>query len=229
MRVPARGFAVLHSDNGPTPLHGSLENLSATGALVHLAAKPSGALPEDAIDLELRLPEGDGWVTARAVRVDRVSPRSPAFAGSLHLGPRAGWHLAVIFDRVPAAMRSAIECSIEHAVSAAERRAVLVIDDQAERRDSLIEQLARNGLTPLAPKTPLEAIELLNRPQLHISVCLLAPGFGVASSTDLAAIVSDSFPWVTTTLITDDLDITTARALAAWAATPVARIGAAIG
>lgn len=216
MRVPARGFAVLHSENGLAPLHGSLENLSETGALVHLSAKPSGALPEDALDLELRLPEGDGWVTARAVRVARI-------------GPRSGWHLAVIFDRVPIAMRAAIESSIEHAVSAAERRAVLVIDDQVERRDALIERLARGGLTPLAPRTPLEAIELLNRPQLHISVCLLAPGFGVASSTDLAAILSDSFPWVTTTLITDDLDITTTRALAAWAATPVARIGAAIG
>ncbi|MBA3394491.1 MAG: PilZ domain-containing protein [Deltaproteobacteria bacterium] len=221
MRVPARGFAVIrsetgHSETARAPLHGSLENLSETGALVHLSAKPTGSLPQDALDLELRLPEGDGWVTARAVRVERI-------------GPRAGWHLAVVFDRLPVMMRTAIESSIEHAVSAAERRAVVVIDDQVERRNSLIERLVHGGLTPLAPQTPLEAIELLSRSQLHISVCLLAPGFGVASSTDLAAILSESFPWVTTMQITDDLDITTARALAAWAATPVARISAAIG
>ncbi|MBA3452482.1 MAG: hypothetical protein H0T42_05225, partial [Deltaproteobacteria bacterium] len=53
-------------------------------------------------------------------------------------------------------------------------------------------------MTPLAPATPLDAIDLLTRAELHISVCLLAPGFGVGS-TDLATSLSDSFPWVTTT------------------------------
>ena len=43
-------------------------------------------------------------------------------------------------------------------------------------------------------------------------------------SNDLAAILSDSFPWVRTTEISDDLDATARRAIAAWDETPVARI-----
>ncbi|HLL24854.1 MAG TPA: hypothetical protein VK427_22125, partial [Kofleriaceae bacterium] len=77
------------------------------------------------------------------------------------------------------------------------------------------------------PRTPLEAIELLTRAQLHVSVCMLAPGFGVPS-TDLASILSDSFPWITTAEITDDLEETSSRALRLWASTPVARLGGAI-
>ena len=82
-------------------------------------------------------------------------------------------------------------------------------------------------MTGLAPRTPLEAIDLLTRAQLHVSVCLLAPGFGVPSG-DLAMMLSESFPWVTTTEITDDLASTMARVLTAWEQTPVARIGVAI-
>jgi len=213
LRVPVRGFAVLHAENGPGPLHGSLENLSQSGALVNVASKP----PDANLDLELRLSEGDGWVTARTVRVERANPNTH----------RGGWRIAVVFDRVEPAMRVAIDNAIHHALSAAKRRPILLIDDQLERRMLLIKHLAREGMTPLAPRTPLEAIELLTRSQLHVSVCLLAPGFGVAS-TELATILSESFPWVTSTEITDDLDDTVSRAIAAWAETPVARIGTAI-
>jgi len=215
LRVPVRGFAVLHAENGPGPLHGSLENLSQSGALVNFASRP----PTDNLELELRLDDGDGWVTARTVRVERVNQNTQ----------RGGWRIAVMFDRVEPAMRTAIDAAISHALSAARRRPILVIDDRAERRTNLIARLAREGMTPLAPKTPLEAIDLLTRSQLYVSVCMLAPGFGVESSRDLATILSDSFPWITTAEISDDIDDTTTRAVAAWAQTAVARLGVAIG
>lgn len=213
LRVPVRGFAVLHAENGPGPLHGSLENLSQSGALVNLTSRP----PTDNLELELRLDDGDGWVTAHTVRVERVNANTQ----------RGGWRLAVAFDRVEPAVRAAIDNAIGHALSAAKRRPILVIDDRAERRTSLIERLAREGMTPIAPRTPLDAIDVLARAQLHVSVCLLAPGFGVPS-TDLASILSESFPWVSTAEISDDIDDTVSRAIAAWAETPVARIGLAI-
>jgi PilZ domain len=214
LRVPVRGFAVLHAENGPGPLHGSLENLSQSGALVNVASKP----PEANLDLELRLSEGDGWVTARTVRIERANPATQ----------RGGWRIAVMFARVESQMRAAIDSAISHALSAAKRRPILVIDDHVDRRTSLITRLASEGMTPLAPKTPLEAIDLLTRSQLHVSVCMLAPGFGVATH-DLASILADSFPWVTTAEIDDDIDATTSRAVTAWGATPIARIGLAIG
>lgn len=209
LRVPARGTAVFHStgqgDYGP--LHGTLENLSRTGALVDVASRPH----DDALDLELKLVEGSGWVSAHIVRVEHAAK---------HV------RIAVAFDRVDSATGAAIDASIQAALSAARRRAILVIDDRTERRASLIARLSDRGMTPLAPRTPLEAIDLLTRAQLHVSVCLLAPGFGVAS-TDLAALLSDSFPWVTTAEISDDLDATAGRAIEAWSTTPVARIATA--
>ena len=206
MRVPVRGQVVLHGDSGLS--HGTLENLSQSGALVRFASAPD----EVALDLELRLVDGIGRVSARAVRVDRT----PTCAT-----------IAVVFDRVEPAMRESIDASITSALTAARRRPILVIDDQHGRRSKLIAALTSEGMTPLAPATPLEAIDLLTRAQLHVSVCLLAPGFGVPSN-DLATILSDSFPWVTTTEITDDLAGTMGRVIAAWEQTPVARISAAI-
>ncbi|HLL23212.1 MAG TPA: PilZ domain-containing protein, partial [Kofleriaceae bacterium] len=126
LRVPVRGFAVLHADQGP--LHGALENLSQTGALVNVAAKPLAS----AIELELRLSEGDGIISARTVRV------APAQT-------RGGYHVAVVFEHVDPATRLAIDTAIEHALSAAKRRPVLVIDDHVDRRMLLIQRLARAG------------------------------------------------------------------------------------
>jgi len=207
MRVPVRGHVVLHG--GLEPMHGTLENLSQSGALVSVAS-----LPRDAhVELELKLADGNGWVSARTVRVESA--------------PRSGVLLGVVFDRVDPATRASIDASITSALTAARRRPILVIDDQHVRRTELIAKLSKKGMTPLAPRTPLEAIDLLTRAQLHVSVCMLAPGFGV-TSTDIASMLTDSFPWVTTTEITDDLDTTMDRVIEAWAATPVARIGAAI-
>ncbi|MBX3158739.1 MAG: PilZ domain-containing protein [Deltaproteobacteria bacterium] len=210
MRVPVRGVAVF-TGGVHGPIHGVVENLSQTGALINFPTQFDGGSAD--FDIELRLAEGDGWVGARAVRREAAAKR---------------WRVAVAFERVDAAMREAIDASIHAALAAARRRPVLVIDDQHERRASLIERLSDRGMTPLAPRTPLEAIDLLTRAQLHVNVCLLAPGFGVPSH-DLAAVLSDSFPWVTTTMISDDLDATAHRAVAAWSETPVARLGAAIG
>jgi len=210
LRVPIRGVAVFHgplSDGGP--LHAILENLSQGGALVSLPSRPP-TLSRDVtpFEVELRLGDNTGWVTARPVRVEPAAKR---------------WRLAVEFDKVDDGMREAIEATIIGALSAARRRPILVIDDHHERRATLIDELANRGMTPLAPKTPLEAIDLLARSHLHVNVCLLAPGFGVPSN-DLAAFLSDSFPWVRTTEISDDLDATASRAIAAWDETPVARL-----
>jgi hypothetical protein len=121
-------------------------------------------------------------------------------------------------------MRLAIDAAITAALSAAKRRPILVIDDRGDRRSDLVSKLATRGMMPLAPKTPLEAIDLLTRTQLHVDVCLLAP-----YATDMHGVLADSFPWVTTAEISDDLDATVVRAIDAWAATDVARIATAIG
>src|SRR5213078_1117144 len=197
LRVPVRGVAVLYASGGP--LHGMIENLSQTGALISVASRRT----EEQLDMEIRLAEGSGWVVARVVRVEPHARQ---------------WRVAVAFDRVDQPLREAIEASIASARGAARRRPILVIDENTVRKNDLITRLSDQGMTPLAPKTPLEAIDLLTRSQLHVGVCLLAPGFGVPSH-DLRAVLNDSFPWVSVAEITDDLDATTHRAIKTWKTT----------
>jgi hypothetical protein len=206
LRVPVRGVAVFYAEEGA--MHGTIENLSSSGALVSVAGVPF----DESLDVELKLGDESGWVSARTVRIERTARR---------------WRIAVQFDRVDDQMRAAIEGAIDHALRAAQRRPILVIDDRPARRVNLATRLAARGMTPLAPRTPLEAIDLLTRTQLHVNVCLLAPSFG-QSVDELRALVSDSFPWVTTAEISDDVELTVDRALEAWSGTDVARIAAAI-
>jgi hypothetical protein len=206
---------VLHVGEGP--LHGSIENVSQTGALVSVAAEPSHrpeATPVEqrridrGLDIELRMADGSGgWCTGRTVRVEPQVKR---------------WRIAIAFDRVDSALRQSIDTSVLAALGAAARRPILVIDDNQTRRRQLIARLADRGMTPLAPRTPLEAIDLLATAQLHVGVCLLAPGFGVAAA-ELRAVLHDSFPWVDVADITDDVDATVELASDAWEQTPVAR------
>ena len=206
LRVPVRGVAVFYAEDGAT--HGTIENLSSSGALVSVAGVPS----EQALDVELKLGVDSGWVSARTVRVERTAKR---------------FRIAVAFENIDPAVAAAIDNAITAAIRAAQRRPILVIDDRIPRRHDLVTRLAARGMTPLAPRTPLEAIDLLTRTQLHVNVCLLAPSFG-QTTAELRAMVSDSFPWVSTAEISDDVEATVDRALEAWSGTDVARLSAAI-
>jgi hypothetical protein len=217
LRVPVRGVAVFYAEDGA--MHGTIENLSSTGALVTVAGIPF----DENLDVELKLGHDSGWISARTVRIERSARRSKSTKSEAS----RGWRIAVQFDRVDDQMRAAIEGAIDHALRAAHRRPILVLDDRPANRVNLATRLAARGMTPLAPRTPLEAIDLLTRTQLHVNVCLLAPSFG-QSIDELRTLVSDSFPWVTTAEISDDVELTVDRALEAWSGTDVARIATAI-
>ncbi len=206
LRVPVRGVAVFHADGGA--LHGTIENLSASGALVSLSGEHHGAPP----DVELKLGLDSGRVVARTVRVTRDLRRT---------------HIAIAFEQVDSNLRASIEAAVEGALRAAARRPVLVVDDRSTRRSDLVARLVARGMTPLAPRTPLEAIDLLARSHLHINVCLLAAGFG-HSADQLRALVAESFPWVTAADISDDVDATVERAADAWSSSAMARLATAI-
>jgi hypothetical protein len=207
-RMPVRGVAVFYGEDGA--ICGTIENLSKSGALVQVdRLSASDAM----LDVELKLGVDTGWVSARAVRISHPT--------------RGAWQIAVEFDQIDHALRAAIESAIASAVRAAKRRPILVIDDRASRRRDLVAKLSARGMSPLAPKTPLEAVDLLARPQLHVGVCLLASSFG-HTADELRALLAHSFPWVTIETIVDDLDDTVARAKQAWASTAVARLAGAL-
>lgn len=194
--MPVCGVAVFHA--GGRAIHGEIENLSSDGALVAVQNAPAKA------EIELKLGLESGWVQARTVRTEPT-------------------RVAVQFLRVDDSVRASIDIAIDGALRAAKRRRVLVIDERNAQRHDLVSRLVARGMTPLAPRTPLEAIDLLTRASLHVNVCLLAPSFG-QSSAQLRALVSDTFPWVSATEISDDLDDTVERAVAAWSSSPVAQL-----
>src|SRR4051794_39975987 len=102
MRVPVRGVAVFYGEEGG--MHGRIENLSESGALVSLA----GALASDGeVEIELKLGVDTGWVSARPVRVERGTRRL---------------HVAVEFAHLEESVRVAIETAIASALRAAQRR-----------------------------------------------------------------------------------------------------------
>jgi hypothetical protein len=206
LRVPVRGIAVFHAEDGA--VHGTIENLSSSGALVSVRGVPTDKLQQ----IELKLGGETGWVKARTVRVERTARRV---------------RIAVAFDRVDDQLRGVIDSAIEHALRAAKRRPILVIDELLARGKELATRLAARGMTPFVPRTPLEAIDLLTRTQLHVNVIVFAPSFG-HSGDELRALVSDSFPWVSTAEISDDLEATVDRALEAWSGTDGARLASAI-
>ncbi|HET9626193.1 MAG TPA: PilZ domain-containing protein [Kofleriaceae bacterium] len=207
LRVPVQGDAVLYTSGGP--LRGAIENLSHGGALVSVASRPL----EPALDLEIKLAGGGGWASARIVRVEPNSADATA----------RPWRVAVAFERADEALRGAIDGAIRAARGAARERPIFVIDENSDRKRDLIVRLSDRGMTPIAPRTPLEAIDLLTRSPLHSGVLLLAPGFGVPTR-DLRAALSDSFPWLSLAEITDDLEATTRQAISAWNTTPIAQI-----
>ncbi len=209
MRVPVRGVAVCSAQSGESgTVHATIANLSASGALF-LAR---GEIAESQLDVELKLGLDSGWLSARTVRVERLAS---------HI------RIAVVFERVEPRLRASIDAAIEGAIRAAERRPVLVVDDQSARRHDLVAQLAARGMTPLAPRTPLEAIDLLARSHLHINVALLAPSFG-QSSAELRALFAESFPWVTAHDISNDINATVEAAASAWSSSEVVRLATAI-
>ena len=188
--------------------HATIENLSSSGALL----LTSSAVEEPIVEIELKLGLESGWLSARTVRVERLAHQI---------------RIAVEFDEMEPRLRASIEAAIEGAISAAARRPVLVVDDQKGRRADLIARLSARGMTPLAPRTPLAAVDLLARSNLHINVALLAPSFGQTSS-DLRELFAENFPWVTATDISNDVEATVDAAALAWSTSDVARLATAI-
>ena len=105
-----------------------------------------------------------GWVSAHTVRIEAHARTALADRGAVRSRRRSDARRDRRRDRACAARRSAPPDPRDRRSSA--------------RRVELATRLAARGMTPLAPRTPLEAIDLLTRTQLHVNVCLLAPSFG---------------------------------------------------
>lgn len=201
LRAPVHGVAVLHRDRGTA--RGHIENLSLTGVLVRVrAAKPAAPEGTEWCDVELRLSPA-----AKLVLVGQVV-RIEARRGEL-------W-IAIRFDGVSPDHEDAIEERVVQAFEGARQRPVLVVDGVEERRTGLADALRDRRMTPLTPRTPLEMIDLLSRPDRHIEVCLISSHFGDLRGREIAAAIGEAFPWVKVVFVADDAIATVDDVQAAW-------------
>ena len=80
-------------------------------------------------------------------------------------------------------------------------RQIIIVDDEPPRRSSLMDMLSAAGFTPVAPRTPLDAFDLLGRADNN-DMLLVASKFREA--------VHETFPEYATEAISDDLESTVA-------------------
>jgi len=221
-RAPAHGTAVLHGDHGV--LYGKIENLSLGGVLVSVASAPRWEIDRDpdpgTLDIELKFGGGRSSVPARGSgQIDLPGAERP-FAATGHpvrIEPVAGRvRIAVAFDRLFAGVEDEIEDEIEAALGAALSRPVLIIDDNEPRRRRIATEVGARGMTPLVPRTPLEAIDLLSRTRLHVAVCAVAERFADIPSHELHAFLAEGFPWVRTLTIDNGEAELADHAFAIW-------------
>jgi hypothetical protein len=197
LRAPVHGHAVLHGDRAATA--GVIHNLSLGGALVRVGEVLGRT---DALDVELRLPSARRvMLRGHGIRVDREGD-----------GPR----MAVGFDRVPPDAEDAIEDAVITALSATRARHVLVVDAIEERQLDVAAAMRARELTPLTPRTPLEAIELLGDPANQIDVCAVSARFADVAGGELTAFLKEAFPWVRIVRIGDDAIAVADDAVEAW-------------
>jgi hypothetical protein len=199
-RVPLHGFAVLHGER--VAARGSIENLSLGGALLRLR-EPTPIDRQQGMAIDLRLSSATRiTVAAETVRIERRDD---------------GARVAVRFRRLTADHEDAIEDAIANAIAAARARPVLVVDGIEDRRLDLADALRDLRMTPLAPRTPLEVIDLLSTPERNVRIAAVGARFGDVHGREIAEVIAESFPWVRIMYIGND-----ARAMAtdiehAWA------------
>ena len=155
------------------------------------------------------------------VRIRRIDESTPCPAvGSaavveLELGHR-GWvaqdgrivrcsidQLVIGFAPLAAQVEDLIEEEVLHALEATKRPRMMVVDPLASRRRRVSEKLRAAGCDSYEAATPLEAIELLERPHHHISGVAVAEHLTQTGSDEFCDFVSETNPGIKLALLAD--------------------------
>lgn len=156
----------------------------------------------------------------RIRRLDEAGP-CPAVGTAalieLELGP-SGWiaqdgrvvrcdfsDLAVAFDPMAEAVARLIDDEIRAVLAAASRPRLLVVDPSAARRHHIAEKLRAAGYEPYEAATPLEAIDLIERPSNHITGVAVAEHLTQTDGEELCEFVAETNPGIRVAVIADAL------------------------
>lgn len=157
------------------------------------------------------------------VRIRRVDDEAacPAVGSAalveLELGPR-GWiaqdgrivrcdftDLAIAFDAVAEQVARAIDEELRTVIAAASRPRLLVVDPSADRRHHIAEKLRAAGCEPYEAATPLEAIDLIERPSNHITGVAVAEQLTQTDADELCEFVAETNPGIKLARISEAL------------------------
>lgn len=156
----------------------------------------------------------------RIRRLDEAGP-CPAVGTAalieLELGP-SGWiaqdgrvvrcdfsDLAVAFDPMADAVARLIDEEIRAVLAAASRPRLLVVDPSPARRHHIAEKLRAAGCDPYEAATPLEAIDLIERPSSHIAGVAVAEHLTQTDGEELCEFVAETNPGIRLAVIADAL------------------------
>jgi hypothetical protein len=120
---------------------------------------------------------------------------------------RAGLDEVVIsFAPLAAEVEDLIEDEVLAAIEAARRPRMIVVDQQPDRRRRVAEKLRAAGCDSYEASTPLEAIDLMERPRSHIKGVAIAERLTTQTGSDeFCEFVGETNPGIKLALITDAL------------------------
>ncbi len=178
------------------------------GAVIHAAQM---ALRGRIVDLSL------GGVRIR--RVDENAPcPSPGTAAmiELELGASGGWvaqdgriqrcelgEIVVAFGPLAAEVEDLIEDEVLAAIEAKRRPRMIVVDPSADRRRMVADKLRAAGCESYEAATPLEAIDLIERPRSRITGMTMAEHLTQTGADEFCDFVAETNPNIKLALITD--------------------------
>jgi len=180
------------------------------GAVIHAAQM---ALRGRIVDLSL------GGVRVR--RVDENAPcPSPGTAAmiELELGAAGGWvaqdgriqrcelgEIVIAFGPLAAEVEDLIEDEVLAAIEAKRRPRMIVVDPSADRRRMVADKLRAAGCESYEAATPLEAIDLLERPRSRITGLTMSEHLTQTGAEEFSEFVAETNPNIKLALITDAL------------------------
>lgn len=179
------------------------------GAVIHAAKM---ALKGRIIDLSL------GGVRVR--RSDDAVPcpaEGTAAMVELEIGER-GWiaadgivrrceldEVVIAFAPLAPEVEDLIEDEVLEAIEATRRPRMIVVDSQADRRRRVADKLRAAGCDSYEVATPLEAIDLMERPRSHIKGVAVSERLTQTDANEFCDFVGETNPNIKLALLTDEI------------------------
>jgi CheY-like chemotaxis protein len=157
------------------------------------------------------------------VRIRRVDDQAPCPAPGtaamieMEIGLR-GWiaadgivrrceldEVVISFAPLPAEVEDLIEDEVLAAIEATRRPRMIVVDSHPDRRRRVAEKLRAAGCDSYEVSTPLEAIDMMERPRAHIRGVAVAETLTQTDGNEFCDFVGETNPNIKLALIADEL------------------------